>query len=245
MAEEDRMKPEEAPLDGSIVSAPPGIDELIYDDGEPLDSFRHREAMTLLLHSLDLHWADRTDYFAGGNMFLYFSMLQVKKNDFRGPDVFVVLGTERKDRKAWVLWEEDGKRPSVIIELTSPSTAEEDRGRKKDIYERALEVPYYFIFDPATGELEGYRLPGSGRRYEGIPPNAAGRLPVDILGLELGVWHGTYRYIEAPWLRWYLPQGTVLPTSEEVAEQERARADEQAARAAELERRLARYERPD
>jgi Uma2 family endonuclease len=217
---------------------PPGIDELICDDGEPMDTPRHRDGMILLIETLDLHWADRTDYYAGGNMFLYFSMLQTKRNDFRGPDVFVVLGTERRERKAWVLWEEEGKRPSVVIELTSPSTVADDHGRKKDVYERALEVPYYFIFDPESGELEGFHLPGPGTRYAPIPPNGSGRLPVEILGLELGVWHGLHRYAQAPWLRWFLPDGTLLPTALELARQAEARADQEKARADELERRL-------
>ena len=40
-------------------------------------------------------------------MFLYFSKTQAKNNDFRGPDVFVVMNTSRRERKSWVVWEED------------------------------------------------------------------------------------------------------------------------------------------
>ncbi|WP_437604602.1 hypothetical protein WMF20_25545 [Sorangium sp. So ce834] len=34
---------------------------------------------------------DREDVYVSGNVAIYFSELQAKKNDFRGPDVFVVL----------------------------------------------------------------------------------------------------------------------------------------------------------
>ena len=43
--------------------------DLIFDDGEPLESNRHRIAMNVLIRSLQQAWADRNDYFTGGNMF--------------------------------------------------------------------------------------------------------------------------------------------------------------------------------
>jgi len=88
--------------------------------------------MNLLCDALDRHLAARRpDYFVGGNMFFYFSLLQTRKNDFRGPDVFIALGVEHRDRKSCVMWEEDGKAPDVIIELTSESTAEEVRQERR------------------------------------------------------------------------------------------------------------------
>jgi Uma2 family endonuclease len=47
----------------------------------------------------------------------------------------VVLGTERKPRPIWVVWQEGGQYPHVIIEILSDSTAETDRGLKKQIYQ--------------------------------------------------------------------------------------------------------------
>src|SRR5262245_11107315 len=104
------------------IAAPPRSDTFIIEAGEPLESARHRQPMEVLVQSLDWAWADRKDYYAAGDMFIYFSETQTRKNDFRGPDVFVVLGTERRERRAWVVWEEDGKAPDVIIELLSEST---------------------------------------------------------------------------------------------------------------------------
>ena len=70
----------------------PTDEELPYSDGEPMDSHWHRTAVTLLLDSLSHHRRGRTDYFAGGDMFLYFSPEYVFHKDFRGPDFFVVNG---------------------------------------------------------------------------------------------------------------------------------------------------------
>src|SRR5688572_19329135 len=95
-----------------IPVVPPGELELPSDDGEPMETNRHRQQMTLLIQSLKRAWADRHDYFVGGNMFVYFSELQVTRNDFRGPDVFVALDTTDRDRRSWVGWGE-GKLPDV------------------------------------------------------------------------------------------------------------------------------------
>lgn len=68
--------------------------DLIFDDGEPMDSDRHRIAMNTLIRSLQQAWDERNDFFVGGNMFIYYSSSQVRNRDFRGPDFFVVLGTD-------------------------------------------------------------------------------------------------------------------------------------------------------
>jgi Uma2 family endonuclease len=127
---------------------PPRGEDLPFDDGEPLESERHREQMSLLIDSLKDAWRDRRDVYVGGNMAIYFSETQARNNDFRAPDVFVVLDTERRERKGWVVWEEDGRTPDVVIELTSESTEDVDRGKKKTIYARMLHVPFYACCDP-------------------------------------------------------------------------------------------------
>jgi hypothetical protein len=72
---------------------------------------------------------------------IYYSPNQLKSEDFRGPDFFVVLGAEKKERKSWVVWQEDGKYPNVIVELLSDSTASVDRGLKKEIYQNTFRTP--------------------------------------------------------------------------------------------------------
>lgn len=227
-----------------LPEVPPGEDELLTEDGEPMESMRHREQAHLLLDSLLHHWRDRHDFFAGANMFLYFSETQVRKNDFRGPDFFVVLDTVWKERKAWVCWMEDGKRPNFVLELLSETTEQEDRGSKMRIYEKVLGVPEYFLFDPWTGQLEGYRITGSA--YQPVPPDDRGRLTSTELGLQLGTWSGEYNRIFATWLRWYTPDGELVPTPAEAearrAEAEASQRSQAEAKAAELAQRVAELE---
>ncbi|MBM4318401.1 MAG: Uma2 family endonuclease, partial [Deltaproteobacteria bacterium] len=101
------------------MTPPPRPEDLPTEDGEPMESFRHRQQGDLLIQPLRHHWRERDDVYVGGNMFLYFSALQARRNDFRGPDVFVVLDTPAHERRAWIIWEEDGRAPDLIIELLS------------------------------------------------------------------------------------------------------------------------------
>ena len=213
-----------------IPVVPPGEDELPHTDGEPLETELHRRQMNVSIHTLERAWDDRDDFYVGGNMFIYYSELQVFKNDFRGPDVFVVLDVERRMRKSWVVWKE-GANPDVVIELISESTEAVDRGEKKVIYARRMGVPYYFLYDPQSAELEGFRLDLDTKRYAPLSPNERGDLPCDRLKLSLGIRRGSPEGIDGPWLRWIDSDGNPLPTDHEIAEAEVLRAEAEVLRA--------------
>ena len=210
---------------------PPGQDELPHDDGVPLESKRVREQGNVLIQSLDDLWSARDDVFVGGNMFLYFSELQTRRNDFRGPDVFVVLGTERRERKSWVVWEEGGRAPNVVIELLSDTTRAIDRGEKMAIYGGVLRIPEYFLFDPESNELEGYALDAAALLYRRIEVDAKGDLPSRQLALGLGLRPGRIAEMEGPFLRWLDAAGNPVMTPSERADAERQRADAERQRA--------------
>ena len=134
--------------------------DLIFDDGEPMESNRHRIAMNVLIRSINQAFANRDDFFAGGNMFIYYSSTQARNRDFKGPDFFVVLDVDgTRERQGWVVWEENGRYPDVIVELMSPSTAEADTGVKKNIYEQIFRTPDYYVFNPFDPDsLQGWHL---------------------------------------------------------------------------------------
>ena len=104
----------------------------LWSDEPPLESDRHLRQILLLLSSLEWWWRDRPDaleqrrnnFFAAGNLSIYYSTRQRKSEDFRGPDFFVVLDTEYKERKSWMVWEEDGKYPNLILEILSDTTTQ-------------------------------------------------------------------------------------------------------------------------
>ncbi|WP_017660194.1 Uma2 family endonuclease [Baaleninema simplex] len=213
--------------------------DLIFDDGEPLESNRHRIAMNLLIRSLQQAWCDRDDYFTGGNMFVYYSRQQALNRDFRGPDFFVVLNVDgTRSRQGWVIWEEEGRYPDVIVELMSPSTAKVDRTDKKELYSQTFHTRNYFIYDPFDeNSLEGWQLDKQ-FNYQPLETQENGWLWCETLGFWLGTWQGTIDRETAIWLRFYDTEGNVVPLPEEAAQQqaetERQRAERLAARLREL-----------
>lgn len=184
----------------------------IWSEEPPLESYAHLQQILILLQCLEWLWQERNDYFAAANLTIYYSPNQKKSEYFRGPDFFVVLGTERRlDRKSWVVWGEGGKYPDVIVEILSPSTAKIDRGEKKQIYQDIFRTPDYFWFDPETLELQGFRLMEG--QYQAIEPTDRGWLWSDLLGLFMGIYQQQLRYFNR--------EGELIPTPAEVAKQER------------------------
>lgn len=77
----------------SEIALPPTQDDLPCDDGMPMETERHKLQMDLLIYPLK-PWLERRPEggYVGGNMFVYFGIDQLRGQDFRGSDVFVVLG---------------------------------------------------------------------------------------------------------------------------------------------------------
>ena len=200
------------------VIFPPGD---LYSDEPPLESDLHLKQMILLIQCLELFWQNRNDFYVAGNLTIYYSNRQLKSEKFREPDFFAVLGTERKPRKSWVVWEEDGKYPNVIVEILSNSTAATDRELKKQIYQDTFRTPDYFWFDPVSLEFKGFYL--SNGEYQPLEANKQGWLWSEQLSLFLGIHEEKLRY--------FTPQGEILPTPQELAQQETQRANQEAQRA--------------
>jgi Uma2 family endonuclease len=220
--------PTEIPITGLPTIELPNI-ELPTEDGQPLETNWHRAQINLLIDSLYAYWSDRNDYFVGGNMFIYYSFDQVRRWSYKGPDFFAVLGVDgNASRETWVVWQEQGRYPDVIVELLSASTATEDRTTKKALYEQTFRTPDYFLYDPDRQELQGYHL--RDRSYVELHANEQGRLWSSTLGMWLGTWQGKYLSREAVWLRFFDPEGKLVRTAAEAERQhteaERQRADQ-------------------
>lgn len=226
---------------------PPPPTDLIFDDGVPLESNRHRIAMNALIRSTLQALEGQSNFFTGGNMFVYYSRNQAMNRDFRGPDFFVALDvTGDRERQGWVVWEEDGKYPDVIVELLSASTATVDKTTKKTLYERTFKTLNYFVYDPFDPtSLQGWILDAK-QRYQALAPNPQGWLWCEALQLWVGPWEGVVDREPlngtCHWLRFYRPDGSLVPLPEEAAvqraEQETQRAEQERLRAEQAESRL-------
>ncbi|MEH1903254.1 MAG: Uma2 family endonuclease [Nostoc sp.] len=184
----------------------PDATRLLSDEPE-METSLHYMQLLLLVTSLEWLWRDCNDFFIGANLTIYFSRQQLRNRDFRGPDFFLVKDTEKRSRNSWVVWEEDGRYPDLIIELLSESTADIDRNLKKNLYENRFHTPEYFWFSPENLEFVGFELVCN--KYQEITPNTRGWRWSDVLRLYLGIEGGKLRY--------FTPDGDLVPTPEEAA----------------------------
>lgn len=200
------------------IELPPN--DLPYDDGAPMESPWHRESATLLKASYIAAQGGRMEnYFMGCNMFMYYSIQQVQRNTFQGPDLFLVKDVDgKRPRQSWIAWAEDGLYPNLIIELLAETTEQNDLTSKKELYERVFRTYEYVCIAPQVTQLMGWRL--TGRRYEPIPLDERQWLFLEEVGLWLGAWEGKFMGHEDIWPRWYTPGGTLVPLPDEAALQQ-------------------------
>lgn len=156
-------------------------------DGRPMGETEiHAQVLEDLRFALVRRYAHVPDVYVWGNLFLYY-----REGDPKScvcPDVFLIRGVGKRTdnrRRTYKLWEEGGRVPSLVIEVTSESTRDEDVEKKKR-YER-LGVEEYFLFDP-LGEylrprLQGLRLEGG--RYQPLVQRVDGALESRTTGLVL------------------------------------------------------------
>ncbi len=122
-------------------------------------------------------------------------------------------------RRSYVLWQET-TIPLIALEFVS-GNGEEERDQtpvkgKFWVYERAIQIPFYGIYEVSKAQVEVYQLVNG--RYQKMMPNSRGHYPIEPLKMELGIWQGEYQNQQWPWLRWWDSEGKLLLTSQERAE---------------------------
>ncbi len=201
-------------------------------DGEPMgETDFHINVSLYLRQALRYFFRGDERTYVAGNLLFYYEEGDPKA--VKSPDVFVVKGIAKHDRRIYKLWEEKVV-PCVVFEVTSRRTRLEDQGTKRALYEM-LGVREYFLFDPLkeylAPALQGFMLVG--KRYEPMDPASDGTLRSDALNLILRPEGNLLRLVDPV-------SGTVVPTLEEAAERaEKAtrRAEEAAERAEKATRR--------
>jgi len=164
-------------------------------DGKPMaETDVHADALIYLREALKDHFRDMPQVYVAGNLLLYYEEGNIQASV--APDVFVVKGVPKQERRTYKLWEES-KAPDVVIEITSRGTRLEDLGTKRALY-ALLGVSEYFLYDP-LGEylrppLQGYRLVDG--EYQRMRPTVEGALLSRVLGLELRLEDGHLRLVD-------------------------------------------------
>jgi Uma2 family endonuclease len=169
-----------------------------------------------------------SQYCIGRDCGIYWRMTEPPEAPEKGaeaPDWFYVPDVPPKlngeIRRSYVLWKEF-VAPLIVLEFVSGDGSEErDKTPKKGkfwVYERAIRVPFYGIYEVKRARVEVYQLLNG--RYQLMEANERNHYPIEPLGVELGIWQGQYQNMEFPWLRWWDALGNLLLTAEERLEQE-------------------------
>ncbi|MBC8122353.1 MAG: Uma2 family endonuclease [Gemmatimonadaceae bacterium] len=206
----------------------PSSEELLDSDETPVDNELQNLVPNLLEEILSVIWEERLDWYFATDMGIYHAPGQPAIV----PDGFLSLGVERfiseEGRLSYVLWEEDGIPPILVIEIVS-RTYRGEYEQKQQEYAR-LGALYYVIYNPRRRRkrrpLEVYQL------IEGAYVLRSGE-PVwmEEIGLGIGRGRGKYRGRLREWLYWYDRTGTRLLTTEEIAQQRQHQADQEQQRA--------------
>lgn len=205
-------------------------------DGKPMaETDIHRKLMVEIIEILDTRFENRPDVYVSGNLMLYYEKGQPKR--WVAPDVFVVFGIKKGDRRTYRLWEE-GVSPNFVLELASKTTYQNDLGDKKDLYADELGVQEYYLYDPdrqyLPSPLMGYHLVDGD--YTPIQP-IEHRLPSEMLGLELGEVAGKLRLYDPEKKAWLMRPAEAAEARARQETQARQQAEAELARLrAELER---------
>jgi Uma2 family endonuclease len=200
----------------------PTAEDLLDSDETPVDNELQELVPTLLKLTLAMAWGDRTDWFMGIDMGLYYSPDEPPIV----PDAFISLGVEsvksEELRSSYVLWEENGVLPQFVLEVVSKKYRGE-YSTKKALYEQ-LGVLYYAVYNSKRKRkptLEVYKLING--TYLPVVGNP---LWMPELGLGLGKARQIFQSRQREWLFWYDQQGDRYLMPEERIEQEKVRANE-------------------
>lgn len=235
----------------------PDHTQLPETDGTFVKNFQEHPQSLLLTDSirpvLDALHPDG-QYAIGQDCGIYWRLTDPPERGAEAPDWFYVPNVppllDGQRRRSYVLWQEI-IAPLIVIEFvsgdgseerdtTSPLASPESKAGKFWVYEQAIRVPFYAIYEVDKASVEVYELVGN--HYQRCTPNERGHFPIDPIGVELGIWQGQYLNQDLPWLRWWDCEGNLLLNGDERAEQERNRAEQERQRA-EQERQRAEQER--
>ena len=149
------------------------LPDIFYEEPEPVeDGMRQYFPIHRIAHLLLERYEDRPDVFISGGVFVFYDITDGNRRV--GPDLLIAFDVNaagiRENLPNFWIWE-TGKVPDFVLEVASPSTAENDLGRKRELYQR-LGIQEYWRIDPTGGDLYGRALVGErlvGDQYEEYP----------------------------------------------------------------------------
>jgi hypothetical protein len=204
--------------------------QLPESDGTFVKNFQEHPQSIVLTSSIDpilqkLH--PDGQYCIGQDSGIYWDLTaKPPEKGAEAPDWFYVPNVppllKGKYRRSYVMAKEK-VIPLIAIEFVSGNGKEErdDTPPSKDqkagkfwVYERAVKIPFYAIYEESIAAVEVYQLVNE--RYVKLLPNSRGHFPVPPMGIELGIQYDQ-KEPPIPWLRFWDADGNLLLTGDERA----------------------------
>ena len=218
----------------------PSSAELPDSDETPVDNELQISVPSLLSDILVNIWGNRKDWCFAINMGIYYA----PKQPAIVPDAFLSLGVKyivgESGRSSYVLWEENGILPILVLEVVSQTYNSEYEDKKTDYAE--LGILYYLVYAPTRlrrkhKRLELYRLVNG--EYI-LQPGDKFWLPE--IGLGIGRENANYKNFRREWLFWYDENGNRYLTPDEVKEQKKVQDEVKEQQMAQKEAQMAQKE---
>ncbi|MCU0542369.1 MAG: Uma2 family endonuclease [Oscillatoriaceae cyanobacterium Prado104] len=242
-----------------LPKAFPDHTQLPESDGTFVKNFQEHPQSLILTDSIgpilqQIH--PDGQYAIGQDCGIYWRETEPAEKGAEAPDWFYVPDVPPKldgqIRRSYVLWREH-LAPLIAIEFASGDGSEErdktplynkageiQKPGKFWVYERIMRIPFYAIFEVRANKLEVYHFTDG--YYQITTPNDRGHYPIPLLGVELGLWEGSYQNQTQIWLRWWDLEGNLLLIGAERAELEKQRAEQAESQLEQAESRLEQVE---
>lgn len=223
-----------APIAVPVLSLPDHT-QLPDSDGIFVKNFQEHPQSLLLTSSirpvLDTIHPDG-QYCIGQDSGIYWRLTDPPEKGAEAPDWFYVPNVppllKGVGRRSYVMWKEI-MVPLIAIEFvsgngseerdtTSPFSSDTAKAGKFWVYEQAVRIPFYAIYEVSKASVEVYMLVAN--HYQKCSPNDRGHYPIPPLGVELGIWQGVEANQDLPWLRWWDSEGHLLLSGDERGDQE-------------------------
>jgi Uma2 family endonuclease len=147
--------------------------EYPHSDGKPMsDHTLQYKWIVVIKEGGDALFRHDPDVFVAGNLLWY--PVEGHPKIRQGPDVLVVFGRPKGERGLYKQWEEGGIAPQVLFEVLSPGNRPGEMKRKFEFYQR-YGVEEYYLYDPFSGSLRGWRRVGSSLKE--VPAMAGSSVP--------------------------------------------------------------------
>ena len=151
---------------------------------------RHFRELIKNMSRIETHFAHLPDVYVMGDMMMYYAEGDPRKSI--SPDIYVVFGIGKKERRIYKIWEE-GKPPDFVLEFSSKGTYRNDLTGKVQLY-ASIGIPEYVLYDVdrryLPTPLMGFRLVDGD--YVEISPLPNGGIPSETLGLEFHLLDDTF-----------------------------------------------------